>query len=69
VSIQKWLFCPIFRRRQKLWRDKLRHARVLILEILQGIPAVKPFAFLDLEQNFSFLDGHYLEKAAHATRY
>jgi len=30
----------------------------LILEIPQGIPVVKMFACLDLEQNIPFLDGH-----------
>jgi hypothetical protein len=30
------------------------------LEILQYITAVKIFACLDLEQNFSFLDGHWI---------
>jgi len=54
-----------------LWlrRDKLRQAQILNLEILQcmvplplGTPsrAVKIFAFLDLEQNCLFMDGHYL---------
>jgi len=33
--------------------------QILILEILPYIPAVKIFAFLDVEQNISFLDGHY----------
>ena len=36
----------------------LRQAQILILEICPYIPAVKIFAFLDLEQNCSFLDGH-----------
>ncbi|MBW2016628.1 MAG: hypothetical protein JRH13_12200 [Deltaproteobacteria bacterium] len=38
--------------------QSLRQAQILILEILQCIPAVKIFAFLDLEQIFSFMDGH-----------
>jgi hypothetical protein len=46
----------------KLWRDKLRHAQVLILEILPYIPVVKIFTFLDLGQNISFLKGHSLNK-------
>jgi len=36
----------------------LRQAQILILEILQCIPVVKIFAFLDLEQNCLFMDGH-----------
>jgi hypothetical protein len=51
-------FCPIFRRRRRLWRDKRRQTQILILEILKGFLAVpmkigrvKFFAFLDLEQN------------------
>ncbi len=32
----------------------------VILEILKCIPAVTIFAFLELEQIFSFVDGHYL---------
>ena len=28
-------FCPIFRRRRRLWRDKRRQAQILILEILK----------------------------------
>jgi len=36
-------------------------AQILILKILQCIPAVKIFAFLDLAQIFSFMDGHYLK--------
>ena len=40
------------------WRDKLRHAQISILEILRCIPVVEIIAFLDLEQNISFLDGH-----------
>jgi hypothetical protein len=32
----------------------------VILEILKGIPAVTIIAFLELEQIFSFVDGHYL---------
>ncbi|MBW2303116.1 MAG: DUF2080 family transposase-associated protein [Deltaproteobacteria bacterium] len=38
--------------------QSLRQAQILILEILQCIPAVKIFAFLDLEQNCLFMDGH-----------
>jgi hypothetical protein len=30
-------FCPIFRRRRRLWRDKRRQAQILILEILRGV--------------------------------
>ena len=37
----------------------LRQAQILILEILSYIPAVKIFAFLELEQNISFLEGYY----------
>jgi hypothetical protein len=44
----------------KLWRDKLRHTQILILEILPYIPVVKTFVFLDLGQNTSFLKGHSL---------
>jgi len=33
-----------------------RQAQILILEILQCIPAVKIFAFLDLGENLSFSD-------------
>jgi len=36
--------------------QSLRQAQILILKILQRIPAVKIFAFLDLAKNFSFLD-------------
>jgi len=31
---------------------------IVILKILQCIPAVTIFAFLELEQLFSFVDGH-----------
>ncbi len=37
-----------------------RHTQIVILKILERIPVVTIFAFLDLEQNSSFLDGHYL---------
>jgi len=36
--------------------QSLRQARILILKILQCIPAVKIFAFLDLAKNLSFSD-------------
>jgi hypothetical protein len=36
--------------------QSLRHTQILILEIFQYIPVVKIIAFLDLEQNFSFLE-------------
>ncbi len=32
--------------------------QIVILEILQCIPVVTTFAFLDLGQNSSFLNGH-----------
>ena len=32
--------------------------QILILEMLLCIPVVKIFAFLDLAQIFSFMDGH-----------
>ena len=35
-----------------------RQAQIIILEILQCIPAVIIFTFLELEQIFSFVDGH-----------
>ena len=35
-----------------------RQAQILILEIRYCIPVVKIIAFLELEQNSSFLDGH-----------
>ena len=38
--------------------QSLRQTQILILEILQCIPVVKIFAFLDLERNGSFLDEH-----------
>ena len=37
-----------------------RQTQILILEILQCIPVVKIFVFLDLAKTISFLDGHYL---------
>jgi len=40
------------------WGVQAQRGQILILEILQGIPAVKIFAFLDLAQIFSFMDGH-----------
>jgi hypothetical protein len=40
--------------------QSLGYVQILILEILAYIPAVKIFACLGLEQNISFLDGHYL---------
>jgi len=36
--------------------QSLRQAQIIILEILQCIPVVIIFAFLDLEKNFSFSD-------------
>ena len=47
----------------KSW-DFLRVHQSLILEILQRIPAVKIFAFLDLAQIFSFMAGHKLGQEA-----
>jgi len=38
--------------------QSLRHAQIVFLEILQCISVVTIFAFLDLEQNISFLNGH-----------
>ncbi|MBL7225372.1 MAG: hypothetical protein ISS59_04505 [Desulfobacteraceae bacterium] len=35
-------------------------SRMAGLEILQCIPVVKIFVFLDLAKTISFLDGHYL---------
>ena len=35
-----------------------RQAQIVILEILPYIPAVTIFAFLELEQIFSFVEGH-----------
>jgi hypothetical protein len=40
--------------------QSLRQIRILILKIFKYIPAVKILILLDLEQNNSFLDGHYL---------
>jgi len=48
VSIHKRPFSPI----------SASGSKILILEILQCIPAVKIFAFLDLEENCLFMDGH-----------
>ena len=39
------------------FQQSLRQAQILILKILQCIPVVKLFAFLDLAKNFSFSDG------------
>jgi SAM-dependent methyltransferase len=39
----------------------LRQAQILILKLLPLFPAVKIFAFLELEQNISFPDGHRVE--------
>ena len=36
--------------------QSLRQAQIIILEILQCIPVVIIFAFLDLEKNISFSD-------------
>jgi hypothetical protein len=36
------------------FRQSLRQAQIIILEILQCIPVVLIFAFPDLEKNFSF---------------
>ena len=38
--------------------DFLRQPQMIILEILQCIPAVIICVFLELEQIFSFVDGH-----------
>ena len=38
--------------------QSLSYAQILILEISLYIPAVKIFAYLDLEQNISFPDEH-----------
>ena len=37
-----------------------RQTQILILEILQCIPVVKIFVFLDLAKTISFMDGHYI---------
>jgi len=49
-------FCPIFRRRPRLWRDRHRQTQILILEILRvflavpmKIGRVRILAFLDFE--------------------
>ena len=52
VSIHKWLF--------SVPPSAGRQTQILILEILQCIPVVKTFVFLDLAKTISFLDGHYL---------
>ena len=52
---------PTFREclsRNGYFAQPLRRIRILILEILKYIPAVKILIFLDLERNISFLDGH-----------
>jgi hypothetical protein len=46
----------------------LRQAQILILEILQCIPVVKIFAFLELAQNCSFVDGHKIGFTERYTR-
>jgi len=51
VSVHKWSFCPIS---ALCLKNNPRNT--------QCIPAVIFFACLDLEQKFSFLDGHYLRK-------
>jgi len=42
---------------------KLVQAQIIILKILQCIPAVKIFASLDLAKNFSFSDSLIAEAA------
>ncbi|MCF8036800.1 MAG: hypothetical protein K9K62_08000, partial [Desulfobacteraceae bacterium] len=49
VSIQKWLICPI-----SASGSNFNPQNTL------SIPAVKIFAFLELEQIIRSLDGHYL---------
>ena len=49
VPIHKWLFCPISALREKFYPRNINY-----------MPPVKFFARLDLDQNPSFLDGHYL---------
>jgi len=41
-----------------LYRAKPLRFKIVILEILPCIPAVTIFAFFELEQIFSFVDGH-----------
>jgi hypothetical protein len=48
------------------WPDFGVSLKKVILEILTCIPAVTIFAFLELEQIFSFVDGHYLVRASPA---
>ena len=43
--------------------------KILILEILQCIHVVKILAFLELEQIFSFVDGHYFVGVTPRTSY
>jgi len=40
------------------WGVQAQRGQILILKILQCIPVVKIFAFLDLAQIFSFMNGH-----------
>jgi hypothetical protein len=48
VPIHKWLFCPISAVREKFYPQNINY-----------MPPVKLFAHLDLDQNPSFLHGHY----------
>jgi len=49
VPIRKWLFCPISAPGSNFNPRNITY-----------IPVGKIFAFLELEQNISFLNGHYL---------
>jgi hypothetical protein len=57
------LFCPIFRRRRRLWRDKLRQAQILILETL------KVFLWLEFSPSLTLNKIEYYSKVSMSVEY
>jgi len=55
-AIREWLFFSLSRRVYEPEAQSLRQAQIIIFEILQCIPVVIIFAFLDLGKNISFSD-------------
>ena len=56
-------FCPIFRRRRRLWRDKLRQAQILILETL------KVFLWLEFSPSLTLNKIEYYSKVSMSVEY
>jgi hypothetical protein len=55
-AVRERLFSPIFASPMSGIYASLRQAQIIILEILQCIPVVIIFTFLDLGKNISFSD-------------